>query len=127
MEKVADWSRTGLTSEGKIKPMVFFVHADGTMKVVSLSFKDELHQELLKKRIRERAFAENPSAVIIQTDIDNEGHKVVLSGVTPGMRASARVDYAFDKNTKTVTLWKISWLNQRFQNAFLDGIFDTTR
>ena len=34
IEKAADWSRTGRASEGKIWPMVFFVHADGTMKAV---------------------------------------------------------------------------------------------
>jgi hypothetical protein len=126
IQKAADWSKTGLASEGKIRPMVFFVHADGTMKAVSLSFKDELHKELLKTRIREKALAESAVAVIIQTDMDNEGHKIVLSGVTPGMKGSACVDYNFDNEAKTVTLWKISWLKQRFQNVFIDGIFDTS-
>jgi hypothetical protein len=66
------------------------------MKAVSLSFKDELHKELLKTRIREKALAENAVAVIILTEMDNEGHKVVLSGVSPGMKASAYVDYGLD-------------------------------
>jgi hypothetical protein len=125
IEKAADWSKSGLTSEGKIRPTVFFVHADGTMKAVSLSFKDELHKELLKTRIREKALAENAIAVIILTEMDNEGHKVVLSGVSPGMKGSARVDYDFDKGAKTVISWNMSWLNQPFQNVFIDGIFDT--
>ena len=67
------------------------------MKAVSLSFKDEFHQELLKTRIREKALAENAVAVIILTEMDNEGHKVVLSGVSPDMKASAYVDYGLDK------------------------------
>ena len=125
IEKVADWSRTGLASEGKIRPMVFFVHVDGTMKAVSLSFKGELHKELLKTRIREKALAENAIAIIILTEMDNEGHKVVLSGVSPGMKACAQVDYRFDNESKTVISWKISWLNQPFQNVFIEGIFDT--
>jgi hypothetical protein len=124
IEKAADWSRTGLASEGKIRPMVFFVHADGTMKTVSLTFKDELHKELLKTRIREKALAENAIAVIILTEMDNEGHKVVLSGVSPGMKASAYVDYGLDSGSKTITSWKINWMNQAVQNIFLDGIFD---
>ena len=125
IEKAAAWSKTGLASEGKIRPMAFFVYEDGSMKTASLSFKDELHKELLKTRIREKALAENAVTVIILTDMDYEGHKLVLSGVSPGMKGSACVDYNFDKGAKTVTLWKISWLNQRFQNVFIDGIFDT--
>jgi hypothetical protein len=50
----------------------------------------------------------------------------VLSGATTGMSASARVDYSFDKETKTVTSWKMSWLDKPVQNVFLDGIFDKT-
>ena len=123
IEKAADWSRTGLASEGKIRPMVFFVHADATMKAVSISFKDELHKELLKTRIREKALAENAIAVIILTEMDDEGHKVVLSGVSPGMKASAYVDYGLDNGSKTITSWKITWMNQAVQNIFLDGIF----
>ena len=126
IEKAADWSRTGLASEGKIRPMVFFVHEDGTMKTASLSFKDELHKELLKTRISEKALAENAVAVIILTDMVSEGHKVVLSGVSPGMKASAYVDYGLDNGSKTITLWKINWMSQAVQNIFLDGIFDVT-
>ena len=43
---------------------------------------------------------------------------VVLSGVSPGMKGSARVDYSFDNTTKTVTSWKMTWLNQPVQNVF---------
>jgi hypothetical protein len=126
IEKAADWSRTGLASEGKIRPMGFFAHGDGTMKAVSLSFKDELHKELLKTRIREKALAEQAVAVIILTEMDNEEHKVILSGVSPGMKTSAYVDYGLDNGSKTITLWKINWMNQAVQNIFLDGIFDVT-
>ena len=124
IEKAADWSRTGLASERKIRPMVFFVHADGTMKAVSLSFKDELHKELIKTRIREKALTEKAVVVIILTEMDNEGHKVVLSGVSPGMKASAYVDCGLDNRSKTITSWKINWMNQAVQNIFLDGIFN---
>jgi hypothetical protein len=56
--------------------------------------------------------------------MDHGRHEALLSAVSPGTRASARVDYSFDNETKTVTSWKISWLNPPVQNVFLDGIFD---
>ena len=125
IEKAADRSRSELVSEGKIKPMAFFVHADGSMKTVSLSVKDEFQKDVLMLRIREKALEENIPTVIVLSEIDNE-HGVVLSGVSSGMRGAARVNYNFDNKTKTVTSWKITWLNQPLQNVFLDGIFDKT-
>jgi hypothetical protein len=124
IEKAADRARSELASQGKIKPTAFFVYTDGTMKVVSLSFKDELQKDGLIRRIREKALAENASDVLVLTEAEHERHVMtVLSGATPGMSASARVDYSFDKETKTVTSWKMSWLDKPVQNVFLDGIF----
>jgi hypothetical protein len=124
MEKAAGWTRHhGL--EGTIKPMAFFVHADNTMTAVYLSLRDEYNKESLIRRIREKALAENTFAVIILTEMDNESHTVVLSGVSPGLRASARVNYTLDNESKTVTSWKINWLNKPVRNVFIDDIFDT--
>lgn len=103
--------------------MAFFVPADGPMKTVSLSVKNESQKDVLMRRIREKALEENIPTVIVLSEIDNE-HEMLLSGVSPGMKGSARVDCGFDKATKTVTSWKITWLNQPVQNIFLDGIFD---
>ena len=103
--------------------MAFFVQADGTMKTVSLSVKDEYQKEALIRRIREKALAENISTVIVLTEMDDE-HTAVLSGVSPGMKGSASISYSFDDKTKSVTSWKTTWLNQPVQNVFLDGIFD---
>ncbi len=127
VERAADRARNDLASMGKIRPTAFFVYTDGTMKVVSLSFKDELQKDGLIRRIREKALAENVSNVLVLTEAEHERHVMtVLSGATPGMSASARVDYSFDKETKTVTSWKMSWLDKPVQNVFLDGIFDKT-
>jgi hypothetical protein len=124
-ERATASAKTELAFSGKIGPEAFFVYTDGTMKVVSLSFKDEFHQELLKRRIREKALAEKASAVLILAEGEHENPgMIIISGVIPGMRASARVDYAFDKNTKTITSWETHWLDSPLQNAFLDGIFD---
>jgi hypothetical protein len=125
IEKAADRSRSELASEGRIKPMVFFIDADDTMKTVSLSVKNEHQKEALIRRIREKVSAENISTVITLIEMDRE-HGAVLSGVSSGMSGAAFVDYSFDNKTKTVTLWKISWMNQPVQNVFLDGIFDKT-
>jgi hypothetical protein len=125
IEKAADRSRSELVSEGKIKPMAFFVQEDGSMKTVSLSVKDEFQKDVLIRRIREKALEENIPTVIVLSEIDNE-HGVVLSGVSSGMRGAARVNYNFDNKTKTVTSWKMTWLNQPAQNVLLEGIFDKT-
>jgi len=127
VERAADRAKSDLASMGKIRPAAFFVYTDGTMKVVSLSFKNELQKDGLIRRIREKALEENTSDVLVLTEAEHERHMMtVLSGVTSGMRASARVDYSFNKETKTVTSWKISWLDKPVQNVFLDGIFDKT-
>jgi hypothetical protein len=123
IEKAADRSRNKLISEGKIKPMAFFVHHDSTMKTVSLLVKDEHQKEALIRRISEKALAEDIATVITLTEMDDE-HWLVLSWVSPGIRGSARIDYRFDGAAKAVTLWKISWLKHPVQNVFLDSIFD---
>jgi hypothetical protein len=123
LEKAADRSRNELVSEGKIKPMAFFVNADGTMKTVSLRLKDEYQREAAMQRIQEKALAEDITTVIVLSEMDDE-HAAVLSGVTPNMRGSACIYYSFDNTTKTVTSWKITWLNQSVQNLLIDGIFD---
>ena len=71
IEKAADRSKNELVSEGKIKPMAFFVQEDGTMKTVSLSVTSEYQKEALIRRIREKALAENISTVIALTEMDN--------------------------------------------------------
>ena len=123
IEKAADRSRSELVSEGRLKPMAFFANADGTMKTVSLLVKDGHQKEALLLRIQEKVSAENISTVITLTEMADE-HRAVLSGVSPHMRGSACIDYSFDNITKTVTLWKMAWLNQPVQNILLDGIFD---
>jgi hypothetical protein len=42
------------------------------------------------------------------------------------MRGSASMGYSFDDKTKSVTSWKMTWLNQPLEGVFLNGIFDKT-
>ena len=126
-ERAADRARDNLATTGKIGPTVFFVYTNGTMKVLSFSYKYQLQTEELIRRIREKALAEDASAVLVLTEAEHGPQgKAVLSGVTRGMTASALVEYGFDKKTKIVTSWKISWLDKPVQNILLDGIFDNT-
>ena len=125
VERAADRARRYLASAGKIGPTAFFAYDKDTMKVVSLSFKDEFQRDALRKKIREKALVESASAVLVLTEGEHEKDgMIVLSGVAPGMSASMRVDYSFDEKTKTVTSWKMSWLDKPVQNVFLDGIYD---
>jgi len=125
IEKAADISKNKLATEGKVNPVVFFVQADKTMKTVSLSLKNEYQKEAIVRRIREKALAEDVSAVIILLVMHNERQEIVLTGVSPGMRVSAQVSYSIDSESKTVTSWKICWLDQPVESAFIDGIFET--
>ncbi len=126
VDRAVDGTKSELASSGQIGPTVFFVYPNGTMKAGALSFRDEFRRDLLKRRIREKALAENAAAVMVLTEGEGEGPgTVILSGAAPGMRASLRVDYAFDKNTKAITSWKTRWLHSPCRNTFLDGIFDT--
>jgi len=124
-EKAVDRVRNELVSSGKLGSAVFFVYINGMMNVGTLFFKDELHEGLLKKKVREKALAENASAVIVLTEGKRPG-TIMLSGTAPGLRASVRVDYVFDKDTKAITSWEPHWLDRPLKNAFLDGIFDAT-
>lgn len=85
IERVTDRVKADLASTGKIGKMAFFVHEDGTMKVVSLFFRDEMQKEVLIKRIREKVSEENASAVLVLTEAEpmRQG-TVVLSGATRG-------------------------------------------
>jgi hypothetical protein len=127
IEKAADRAKSELAAQGKISSTAFFVHSDGTMKMVSLKLRDAHQKEALIRRIREKVLAEKAFAVMTLIEMEHERQGVVLSGVTSGAKASARVDYSYDNQTKTVTSWKINWLNQPVQNVFLDGIYDKTR
>jgi len=60
------------------------------------------------------------------TSLQRQG-ALLLSGVTPGMNLSARVDYAFDTETRSITSWELHWLERPVQNVFLDGIFPVGR
>ncbi len=124
IEMAAERAKNELATRGKINSTAFFAHTDGTIKMVSLLLRDEHQKEALIRRIREKVVAEKAFAVMTLIEMEKERQGVVLSGVTSGAKASARVDYSYDNQTKTVTSWKISWLNQPVQNVFLDGIYD---
>jgi hypothetical protein len=124
-ERAADRARGNLASTGTVGPTVFFVYTDGTMKVLSFTRRHQLQPEELIRRIREKALAESASAVLVLTEAEHGPQgKAVLSGATSGMTASVLVEYGFDQKTKTVTSWKISWLDKPVQNMLLEGIFD---
>jgi hypothetical protein len=114
-----------LAAKGSLGPTAFFVQTDGTMKVVTLLIRDEQQKETLIGRIREKTKAENVTAVLVLVDAERgKRGMMILSGVAPGMSASARVEYSFDKESKSVTSWKISWLEGPPRSAFLEGVFD---
>jgi hypothetical protein len=123
IEKAAERAKVELAAKGKLDPMIFFAHEDGTMKIASISLRDGQQKDVLIGRIKDKALAENAYAVLVVYDPDPKRHRAVLSAVSPGAKASVHLDYAYDGKTKTVTSWGLRWLNQPVQTPFLEGIF----
>jgi len=140
-ERAADLVKSEVASTGKVRPTAIFVYENEagtpearTTKMVSLIWNGEMQKEALIQRIREKAIVEKASAVLMLTEEDPEQRSsprrqgvLMLSGVTPGLSVSARVDYAVDNETKSINSWEISWLQRPVQNIFLDGIFPMER
>lgn len=127
VERATERAKSDLASKGKLGQMAFFVHEDGTMKVVSLTFRDEIQKEVLIKRVREKVAEEKAGAVLILTAAEPERQgTAVLSGAMPGQIVSARLEYSYDKKAKTVTSWKVSWLDRPVHAAYLNGLFGKT-
>ena len=141
VQRAADMVKSEVASSGKVRPTAIFVyeHEAGTpeastTKIVSLIWNGDIQKEALIKRIREKALLEKASAVVMLNEADPEPRSspqrqvaFMLSGVTPGVSLSARVDYAVDNETKSITSWEIHWLGRPVQNVFLGGIFPMER
>jgi hypothetical protein len=140
-EKAANMAKDEVASTGKVGPRAIFVYENealtteaGPTKTVSLFWNDELHKEILISRIREKALMEHASAVLTLTEAEPESRSrpqrkgmLMLSGATPGMNLSARVDYALSNDAKSITSWEMRYLDKPVQNVFLDGIFPMGR
>jgi hypothetical protein len=145
VERAADLVKNGVTFTGPIGPRAIFVYENepgnpgaSTVKTVSLYWKTDLQKEALIKRIKEKAFTEHASAVLVVTEAEPQRvngrsrssaqpqNMLILSGITPDVSLSARVNYVFDKETKSITLWEMHWLDRPVQNVFLDGVFERT-
>ncbi len=122
MEQATALVKVEIVSRGRIGTMAFFVHTDGAMKAVTLSVRDNLHKEIVIRRIREKAHVEEASAVLVLTEAKDG--RIMLSGVTPGMGIAASVDYAFDTKARAITSWQMRWLDRPVTNVFLEGIFE---
>ncbi|MGD0231550.1 MAG: hypothetical protein ABSC19_14535 [Syntrophorhabdales bacterium] len=128
-ERAADMAKRGLASHGRIGPMVFFSYGEDqglpegsfdTFKGVPLNWRTPLQKETIKRRIMEKARAEGASAVVVLTKSDLEGAgartkdatqqkgTLVFSGATTGARASGRVTYVLERQTKALTSWEMS-------------------
>jgi len=142
----AELAKKELTLNGKVGSMAVFVPRDGeagpvgadmsgAVKAVALNSRNELQKEAVRKRIREKVFAETISTVVLATDGKKErkgqgpnnpaaiSGSIVITGVTPTARASASDAYSFDKGTKAFSLWELRWLDAPVDNYFLHNVF----
>jgi len=112
VERAADLARRELTDRGRITPKALFVYDAPRTTVVSLSWRDEFGRDTLLRRIRDKALKEAALAVVIVgIPPTEEGHLLMLSGITPESEATVSIDYALDTATGTVGRWELRWLN----------------
>jgi len=146
IELAAELAKKELSFEGKVGAMAVFVYPGNgagnelgdpatVAKTVSLSSRNELQKEAVRKRITEKVRAETVSTVVIVADGKKEravrgpnnpaviSGSIVISGATPSSTASASVAYTFDKSAKTFSLWDLRWLDTAVDNYFLQGVF----
>jgi hypothetical protein len=124
--------------------MAFFIYGEhkepgplqaGVTKAVDLAWRSEFYKELLRRKVREKARAEGPSAVIVVTDAKAEHRdrrsdnspqrkgKILISGATPRMQGSALLSYTFEHESNSFSFGEMEWLGEPQRNFFLDGIF----
>lgn len=149
IEVASELAKKELSFRGKIGSMAVFVYPDigaapegasdqgETVRTVTLSNRNELQKEAVRKRIREKVAAEAISAVILMMDGKKErpsrvpsnqptvAGSFVITGVTPSAGASASVAYSFDKITKAFTAWDFRWLDSFVDDYFLQNVFGT--
>lgn len=142
-ERIADMVKSEMASGERLGTMAFFVYGgslkqegpeQSTVKAVSLAWKTEFQKELIRKRVRDKAWTEEASAVVIVTDAEagpaserqesalKRRGTVVISGASPGATATATLAYAVEGAGKTVTLGEMQWLSESPYNFFLEGI-----
>ena len=133
-----------LASAGRVGLMAFFVYGEHkepgpleatATKAVHLAWRSEFYKELLRRKIREKARAEGPSAVIVLMDAKAEHRNhppdsspprkgtILISGATPRAQGSASLSYAFEHETNSFSFGEMEWLDEPQRNFFLEGIF----
>jgi hypothetical protein len=134
-EQALDLARTAPDVDGTIGPRALFIYTkslrdeernDSAMKFVSISWKNELHKEVVRMRIHEKAEQEGASAVALVMPAETSDlheRRSLISGATPHLRADASVTYTFDKATKTFIFSEIAWRDEPVSSFFLEGIF----
>jgi hypothetical protein len=133
-EKACDVAKSALQVARAISPIALFVYGkhlkheqlkESATKVVSLSWKNEFHKEVVRMRIQEKARAEGASAVVLLTPGPGGPREgtFLISGAMPDMVADASVAYTLDRETGTLLLSEMVWGDQPVPNFFLEGLF----
>lgn len=124
--------------------MAFFIYGEqkqpgrleaSVTKAVDLAWRSEFYKELLRRKVREKARAEGPAAVIVLMDARAEHRDrrsdsspprkgtILISGATPRVQGSASLSYTFEHETNAFSFGEMEWLDAPQRNFFLEGIF----
>ncbi len=128
VEKAADMAKNQLASTGRITPAALFLYGSDTSPettrttMVSLSWRNDLQKETVRRRIREKALAEGAYAVLVMSTKDRT---LAISGRTStNIPITASVDYAYQEADRVVSRWELHWLDDPAADFFLEGIFN---
>jgi len=119
-------AKSQLASFGRIAAAALFVYDTSPeahrTTMISLTWRNELHKEAVRQRVREKALMESAYAVVV---VNTEGRTLVISGKTStNVPLSASVDYAYQKDERVVSRWELQWLDKPVTDFFLEGVFD---
>ena len=130
-EKALAVAKSKLHTTGRIGATALFVYgkaSEGSLNQnvtqVSLSYKDEFHKEAVRRKMHEKALAENASAVVLLVPaLRDRESAFLISGAMPGITADASVTYTFDKATKTFSFSELVWRDEPMRDFFFEGLF----
>jgi hypothetical protein len=129
-EKALAVAKSELRTTGRIGATALFVYGrapEGSLNEntthVSLNYKDEFHKEAVRRKIHEKAVAENASAVVLLVPaLPDRESAFLISGAMSGLTAHASVTYILDKATKTFSFSELVWRDEPIKDFFFEGL-----
>lgn len=129
MGNALHFAATGWQYSGNIEPTALFLYGkdladlnENTTKVVSINWKNELHKEIIRTRIREKAEFENASAVVLflPSNMSGPGRGTLLiTGAVRSAMETAAVNFVFDTGDRTFSFSDMTRVDEPADTFFI--------